>query len=63
MGCGYASMDNSKPIIIRDIETSDKNGFCWYYGDGAASTSLSSFFQFRDSCGKYNVGDTVKLTK
>lgn len=64
-GCGYAPMDNSQLITITRIEKNDKI-YCYYYGDGAShivSTLTESYFMFRDTCGKFQIGDTINFVK
>lgn len=63
--CGYAPIDNSKPVIVTEIESYDEV-YCNYYGIGNSSmteTVTVYQFKFRDSCGKYQVGDTIKFVK
>ncbi len=63
--CGYAPIDNSKPVIITEIEQYE-SGYCYYYGYGNGGMTLtpaSYNFIFKDSCGKYQIGDTVKFSK
>lgn len=64
-GCGYSSVDSySKVVVISRIE--QVTSYCWYYGEGTNSgivTLTSSQFRFTDTCGKFQIGDTVKLTK
>lgn len=63
-GCGYAAPDNTTGIIVTEIETS-VSGSCWYYGKGNNTNMLTlvGYFQIKDTCGKFNVGDTIKLVK
>lgn len=63
--CGYAPMDQTNPLIIDKVEYNDK-GTCDYYGTSnyyMTITLTSTKFKFRDSCGKFSIGDTVKFTK
>ena len=63
--CGYAPIDNSKPVIITEIKQYE-SGYCYYYGHGnwvMVFTITSRDFIFKDSCGKYQIGDTVKFSK
>jgi len=63
--CGYAPIDNSKPVIITEIEQRTDN-YCNYYGHGNKNIVLTltdNRFIFTDSCGKYQIGDTVKFKK
>lgn len=60
--CGYAGVDNRNAIIIHTINCYDK-GYCVYYGEGSKSAFGGFDFQIIDSCGKYNISDTIKLIK
>lgn len=63
--CGWASLDTTKPPIVTRIEEESKET-CKYYGNGNVGTSVllnSMYFCIIDLKGKYNVGDTIKLTK
>lgn len=65
ISCGYAPMDNTdNGIVIKEIE---KNGtYCNYYGVGnwnLTGTITDKYFKFRDTCGKFQIGDTVNLVK
>lgn len=65
IGCGYAPMDNSKNIVITAIAVDDET-YCRYYGNGArqmVSTPVSPNFMFRDTCGKFQIGDTINFVK
>lgn len=69
VSCGYAPIDNTTPIIITDIETAvnGENGKnCNYYGYGntyMTFTLVGSNFKFRDTCGKFQIGDTLNIVK
>ena len=42
------------------------NGLCWYYGNGDNNATVGLFyydFKVCDSCGKFQIGDTLNLTK
>lgn len=62
--CAYSPMDNSSPVIIKIIERHD-DIYCNYYGRGNWNMNMNIFassdFMFRDSCGKYQIGDTIKF--
>lgn len=64
--CGYAPMDNySNQVIITKIDKSSSNA-CSYYGIGntnLVSTPTSFHFKFRDTCGKFQIGDTLNIVK
>lgn len=63
--CGYAPMDRTKGIIITEIKTADINT-CYYYGYGNMGIVFSPCdvrFVFRDTCGKFQIGDTLKIVK
>ena len=67
VSCGYAPMDNTmeKPIVITSIENVGGNS-CNYYGRGNYNmvvTLTSSEFKFRDTCGKFQIGDTINFVK
>lgn len=62
-GCGYATPDTQIGIVIEYIHSS-KDDYCFYYGKGNEDMfSLASDFRIRDKCGKFNIGDTIKLIK
>lgn len=54
------------PLIVQSIEVY-KNKICRYYVYSTFSTDKnicnSENASFLDSCSKFNVGDTIKLTK
>lgn len=60
-GCGYAPMDNTQDIIITDIESYADD--CIYYARGVIVTRTNTRAYFYDKCGKFTVGDTVKIVK
>lgn len=63
--CGYAPMDNSEPIIITKIEKCNEI-YSYYYGYGnykLSKTLTESDFKFRDTIGKFQIGDTVNFYK
>jgi hypothetical protein len=65
--CGYESQDNLKYNIVTETGTSSI-GACYYVCTGSRTGAFSELlsetrFQFYDSCGKYTVGDTVKIVK
>lgn len=63
ISCGYAPIDNTTPVIVTCIEK-DINTSCDYYGEGNRFLNFavtSCKFKFRDSCGKYQIGDTIKF--
>jgi len=63
--CGYSTFDTRRSCIVTSIEQTT-DGYCYYYGDGYWGDyfTLSDLnFRLTDSIGKYNVGDTIKLTK
>lgn len=61
---GYNGMDFSKPVIISQCESSI-NGYTIYTGHTSwlSSFSLSTSYVFRDVTDKFNVGDTIKISK
>jgi hypothetical protein len=64
--CGNSIMNLSQPVIITDIKTSELEGNCYYYGYGIEGSGWyvnKSKFEFKDKCGKFNVGDTIIITK
>lgn len=65
--CGYSILDTERGIVISDIESKSFHpGYCYYYGTGTQANTVAisrSNFQFIDSCGKFQIGDTIKLTK
>lgn len=64
MGCGYATMNFKDKMIIKEIQVTNGN-LCRYYGhgDGTTLAPTSTYFQFTDTCGKFQIGDTVYLIK
>lgn len=67
--CGRPPMENDEKLVIVKIltkqTTSDKIG-CMYYIKGSSSLGMIKFRSesyFFDSCGKFNVGDTIKIVK
>lgn len=66
LSCGYATIDTQKTLIITGIENHNDPVYCYYFGKGSAAytnTMTSKYFMFVDSCGKFQIGDTIKLTK
>lgn len=67
--CGYQSINNQNSLIITETAYSlNKTGYCYYIGRGTDPSTFvelfaSTQFCFYDSCGKFNVGDTVKIIK
>lgn len=58
-------MDNSALIRITAIER-DEGIYCFYYGDGddyIVESWVSDDFVFRDTCGKFQIGDTINFVK
>jgi len=53
---------NYTPIIITNIEQS-KGGYCRYYGYGQNIWTNNYSFKFRDTCGKFQIGDTLNIVK
>jgi len=63
--CGYAPIDNSKMVVVNSIEYYD-GIYCDYYGTGnldMVSTPTDVNFKFRDTCGKFQIGDTIRFVK
>jgi hypothetical protein len=60
--CGYGRVDNTRPIIIKELESVDKNWTCYYGLENKYSLRFKEFCII-DSANKYSVGDTIKLTK
>ncbi len=71
MGCSYTSIDNTKPVIVKETGVSNLpnrvNNLCYYITRDGEFSSIYQLFCynscFYDTCGKYKVGDTIKLTK
>lgn len=64
--CGYAAIDGRHDIIINKIERRNNElSYSWYYGKGTDlnMVGMAYNFQFLDSTGKFNVGDTIRLVK
>lgn len=64
--CSYSPIDGyNKSIVITGMEKG--NGSCYYYGYGNQNATgllmASVYFKFIDTCGKFQIGDTVKFTK
>lgn len=48
--------------VVHSIEVNSKG--CSYYGRGAMTGLFTSTsFRLIDTCGKFNIGDTIRLTK
>jgi len=60
IGCGYAPMRTS--FIITKIEESHDN-MCAYHGIGGANGFGSRQSKFYDTCGKFQIGDTINFIK
>ena len=64
-GCGYAVVDGfNKYVIITEIRRNAD--YCYYYGKGnpgAVFTLTEDDFKFIDTCGKFQIGDTVRFVK
>lgn len=62
-GCTCADNESFKGRVIMSIESKD-NGICKYvFSRIGRSFDTDNFSWFTDSCGKYQIGDTLKLTK
>lgn len=66
--CGYESQNNLKPNIVVQTGMSAYANLCYYECIGSEFAGFgeilaSKSFTFYDSCGKYRVGDTVKIVK
>jgi len=66
--CGREGISpGTKQSIIQSIEVRDDNKkLCYYFGDGggfATEAPLRFDFKVCDSCGKFQIGDTIKFTK
>lgn len=53
---------NYTPIVITNIEKSDKL-YCNYYGYGQNIWTNNYDFELRDTCGKFQIGDTLNIVK
>jgi hypothetical protein len=61
--CGYAPATTEEPITITEI-LGRGDGYCKYYSRPKYSDILGSFNAcFIDTCGKFNVGDSIKFVK
>lgn len=63
--CGYSPIDNTNPTIITKIRKYN-DIYSYYYGKGSDEGILSLAnvsFRIKDSTGKWNIGDTIKLNK
>jgi len=66
VSCGYAPINNIEKIIITDVETANNGVDCNYYGWGdrwMVITVTNDKFKFRDTCGKFQIGDTLNIIK
>ena len=71
VSCGYDTMNNSNEfLIITEIGTSIKRNQneCYYLGKGVSTAAISDIFSenrfcFYDTCGKFQIGDTINLVK
>lgn len=58
-GCLPIWFDGDKPFIVGEIEERTGNsGSCYYY-----NKSYDIDVAISDVCGKFQIGDTIKLTK
>jgi hypothetical protein len=55
IGCNF---DNTEPIIVTAFNS--YNNYCEYT---VQTNGVPRFRHFNDSCGKFNIGDTVKFIK
>lgn len=65
IGCRRAVMSEERGIVITKIEKKD-GMFCYYYGKGQEVLSSEfgpSNFMLIDTCGKFNIGDSIRLIK
>lgn len=64
--CGYSPMDNSKCIIVTEINQHDEV-YSKYYGKGNWFIHWNYFtsyeYMFVDTTGKFQIGDTINFTK
>jgi hypothetical protein len=60
VGCNSCTVQNNKPIIVTNIEKSDIT-YCNYYGYASNIWSNKYEFKFRDTCGKFQIGDTLNI--
>lgn len=58
--CMY-NIDNTEPMVVRSIDAYGKN-IC-IYSFRHKETIGYGFSRLLDSCGKYNIGDTVTISK
>lgn len=62
ISCGRQVVSFKEGAIITDIETYAEG--CIYYSKTTIKQDFKdSYGYFYDNCGKFNVGDTIKLTK
>lgn len=64
-GCGRNRL-TSGVTIITNIEKYYETGLCFYYGNGIETNGSilgPNKCIFLDSCGKFNVGDTINIIK
>lgn len=60
--CGYNPASSYKNPVVNEIIIRD-NG-CSYYGKTEDIQFLASpYFRIIDTCGKFNIGDTIKFVK
>ena len=62
--CGYSNINvEEKPTIAR-IEYRSESKMCIYYGYLQTNLlTITNEFAFIDTCGKFNVGDQIKIVK
>jgi len=66
--CSYSPIDNSRYQTISKIEVAGDPAYSNYYGTGNWGMThmdllSSNDFKFRDSTGKFQVGDTIDFCK
>jgi hypothetical protein len=70
VSCGRPAMDMTREGIITKIESShngltgdDSRYGCYYYYNSGTGGTIKNMGYFFDSCGKFNVGDSIKIVK
>mgnify|MGYP003409239028 CR=1 FL=1 len=61
--CGKSPADFSKGAVISDIKSTEDGCIYYTYNHVFDGNHLLSKGYFFDSCGKFTVGDTVKIVK
>lgn len=57
LGCAATVNNDNNPLVVKEVKYSRLTGTCTYRLEAGFGE-----VHFDDSCGKYNPGDTLKIT-